>query len=107
MSALLVTPPQNEFLDSRSVQTREQTPLPFVFARARPTTAWTTFFSSIFMIVNAITLSGTTAHRPVKFLWVGRPYFDTSLGAHGGKPIWIASVSGGTATWVDATGAIV
>ncbi len=107
MSALIENPPQNEFLDMRSVQTQTQTPMPMIFAKARPTTGWTTFFSNVFNIVNAITLSGTTANRPTKFIWIGRPYFDTSLGANGGKPIWVASVSAGVATWVDATGAIV
>lgn len=65
------------------------------------------FLSAAAAILQAMTLSGTTANRPTKFLWVGRPYFDTGLGANG-KPIWIARVSAaGVATWVDATSAVV
>jgi hypothetical protein len=103
---ILSTPPQNEFLDQRSVVVRDGTPLPFLFAQVRPTTAWTTFFSNAYQLLNALTLSGTTANRPTKFLFVGRTYFDTSLGAHG-KPIWVASVSGVTATWIDSASNIV
>jgi hypothetical protein len=68
--------------------------------------SWAQFFSQISALLTAITQTGTTAKRPTTFLWVGRPYFDTSLGAHG-KPIWVASVAAGVATWVDATSAIV
>ncbi len=55
--------------------------------------AW---YGAIGRLCNAITGSGTTAQRPVKGLYLGRPYFDTTLG----KPIWYK-----TAGWVDATGA--
>jgi hypothetical protein len=41
--------------------------------------AWTTWFSSAFSILNGITMSGSTADRPTSQLWVGRPYFDTDL----------------------------
>lgn len=54
-------------------------------------------------VVAALTFSGTTAQRPTKFLWAGRPYFDTSLGA-AGKPIWRNKDNTG---WIDATGAAV
>jgi hypothetical protein len=46
--------------------------------------AWTIFFTQVFNLLTAITASGTTAQRPTKLLWVGRPYFDTTLG----YPIW-------------------
>jgi hypothetical protein len=59
---------------------------------------WTTFFSNAFVILSALTQSGTTAQRPTAVLWTGRMYFDTTLG----KPIWYK-----TAGWVDATGASV
>ena len=39
--------------------------------------------------------ASTTANRPVTFLRVGRPWFDTTLG----KPIWWDGTQ-----WVDATG---
>lgn len=98
--SLLGAPPQNEFLDRRSVGDQE------LLARARPTTGWAVFFSSAYQILSALTLSGTTANRPTKFLYVGRPYFDTSLGARG-KPIWVASVSAGVAVWIDSASNIV
>ncbi len=41
---------------------------------------WRNFFQAVFNILTALTMSGTTADRPTKFLWVGRPYFDTTLG---------------------------
>ena len=98
---LIGAPPQNEFMDQRSVTTQDQMPLPFLFAKARPTTSWTTFFSNAYQLLVALTLSGTTANRPIKFLFIGRTYFDTSLT----KPVWVSSVnSSGVATWVDATG---
>lgn len=45
---------------------------------------WAQFFSSAYNILFAVSQSGTTVNRPIKFLWVGRPYFDTTLG----RPIW-------------------
>lgn len=59
---------------------------------------WRQFFNSAYTILFSLTQSGTTANRPTKLLWTGRPYFDTTLG----KPIWYK-----TAGWVDATGAAV
>lgn len=102
---MISAPPQNEFIDQRSV-TPVNEPLPFIFAKARVTTGWTNFFSNVYQILFAVTQSGTTANRPTKGLYVGRVYFDTSLGAHG-KPIWVASVSAGVATWIDAASNVV
>lgn len=56
---------------------------------------WRNFFQSVFTICSALTQSGTTANRPVKLLWTGRMYFDTTLGL----PIWYK-----TAGWVKADG---
>ena len=47
--------------------------------------------------------AGTTAQRPTEKLYIGRRYFDTSLGAKG-KPIWVDKDGTG---WVDASGASV
>lgn len=68
---------------------------------------WRNFFVSVFSICNAMTQSGTTAQRPVVGLWKGRRYFDTSLGANGGRPIWVASFAAGVAVWVDSAGTVV
>ena len=59
---------------------------------------WQEFFGNIYTILFANTQNGTTANRPVQRLWIGRRYFDTTLGI----PIWY----NGTA-WVNATGGIV
>jgi hypothetical protein len=61
--------------------------------------AW---YGAVGRLLNAITGTGTTAQRPTKGLYVGRPYFDQSLAAGAGKPIWY----NGTA-WVDGAGTIV
>jgi len=59
---------------------------------------WTNFFTHVFEICFANQSSGTTANRPTTYLWVGRIYFDTTLG----KPVWLKSVS--PSVWVDAAG---
>lgn len=80
--ALISQPPNSEVVDE--------------FGRATP--GWSPFFSAVFNLLNALTMSGTTANRPTAALWTGRPFFDTTLGI----PIWYK-----TAGWVDATGAAV
>lgn len=59
---------------------------------------WRAWFVRAFQILLAITSSGTTGQRPASFSYVGRTYFDTTLG----KPIWIQSLS--PVVWCDATG---
>lgn len=71
------------------------------------TDGWRNFFNTVYAICNAVSQSGTTAQRPTVGVWVGRMYFDTSLGANGGKPIWAVSIAAGVVTWVDASGAVV
>lgn len=68
-----------------------------------PTPAW---YEQLARIVNAGISSGSTAQRPTTttrstILYVGRPYFDTTLN----KPIWVKSITGATVDWVDASGA--
>lgn len=57
---------------------------------------WSVFFSRVFEICFAVAQSGTTTQRPTVGLFIGRPYFDTTLG----QPIWWEGTE-----WVDATGA--
>lgn len=57
---------------------------------------WQEFFSNVFTSIFALQKSGTTAQRPTKGLYIGLPYFDTTLGT----PIWYSG-----SDWVDATGA--
>jgi len=52
-------------------------------------------------ILNTFDSPGTTAHRPTKGLYVGRFYYDTTLG----KPIWLHSVN--PTVWHDGSGASV
>jgi hypothetical protein len=56
---------------------------------------WANFFTVLWQIAFAAGQSGTTANRPDKDLWIGRTYFDESLGI----PIWYDGTQ-----WVDATG---
>lgn len=62
---------------------------------AGPTRPWSAWFSQVYTLLFATGQSGTTANRPTEGLWVGRPYFDTTLGL----PIWYSG-----SDWVDATG---
>lgn len=52
-------------------------------------------------IASSLQQSGTTANRPTSVLWIGRRYFDTTLGI----PIWVQSVA--PVVWCNATGAAV
>ncbi len=62
------------------------------------TVPFAVWISRITSIANSVQSSGTTAQRPTTGLWIGRFYFDTTLGI----PIWVQSV--GPVVWVDATG---
>lgn len=65
------------------------------------TVPWGAWFQRIHDICIAGQQSGATADRPTSLPWIGRGFFDTTLG----KPIWIKSVR--PIVWVDATGAVV
>jgi len=54
--------------------------------------AW---YASVGRLLNALVGTGTTAQRPTVGLYVGRVYFDSTLG----HPIWYDGTQ-----WVDATG---
>lgn len=56
---------------------------------------WSTWFTQVFQACFAIYQSGTTSERPTDNLWVGRPYFDTTLG----YPIWYRG-----SVWVNSSG---
>jgi hypothetical protein len=62
---------------------------------------WQEFFTSVFNVITSLQQSGTTAQRPTKGLWVGMPYFDTTLGYQ----INLLSVSPNV--WVNGAGTIV
>lgn len=62
------------------------------------TEAWQDFNSDVFNGIRALQRSGTTADRPVKGLYVGLPYFDTTLT----RPIWYTGTN-----WIRADGVVV
>lgn len=45
--------------------------------------------------------SGTTLQRPTELLWIGRRFFDTTLG----KPVWVKAVKPAV-VWVDGVGTV-
>jgi hypothetical protein len=59
------------------------------------TTPWAAWFWQSYHLLFALGQSGTTAKRPTDGLWVGRTYFDTTLG----KPIWYSGTG-----WIKADG---
>jgi hypothetical protein len=63
------------------------------------------WLDTVFNVLMPATQSGPTANRPTTRLWVGRVYFDTTLG----YPVWVQSVNASTyvATWVNGAGTTV
>jgi hypothetical protein len=59
---------------------------------------WAEFFSDIYFAIVGMQQSGTTANRPTKRLYVGMPYFDTTLN----RPIWYTGTN-----WIRADGVVV
>lgn len=51
--------------------------------------------------VRTLQQSGPTADRPDSLLWIGRFYFDTTIG----KPIWVKQVTPAV-VWVDGVGTV-
>jgi hypothetical protein len=63
-----------------------------------PNGSWIEFFSEVFRSIRALQTSGTTANRPVQGLYIGRPYFDTTIN----RPIWYTGTN-----WIRADGVVV
>lgn len=84
--ALINQPPTNQIADKDGFSTA----------------GWAPVFSTIIRILQALTLSGTTAQRPTAFIWIGRPYFDSTLGL----PVYVKSFTSatGVVSWVKADG---
>lgn len=80
---------------------------PVVDDSGKLTLPWAQFFSRALRLAQSVGQAGTTLQRPTTLLWTGRRYFDTDLGANGGKPIWCVDPTASPAVWVDATGAVV
>lgn len=65
-------------------------------------TNWSTWFTKVFQACFSIYQSGTTAERPTTNLWVGRSYFDTTLGVkvwYDGATWVVPGLSGGQNTF--------
>lgn len=60
-----------------------------------------TWFTQVYTICFSVQESGVTTDRPIKNLWIGRRYYDTTLN----KPIYISAVN--PTVWRDSQGAIV
>lgn len=65
------------------------------------TPAWAGWLSQAQQILQDVSNSGTTAQRPTVILYVGKRYFDTTLGV----PIFLKSVN--PAVWVNGVGTVV
>ena len=59
--------------------------------------AWVEYFSTLYFTVISLQQRGTTAQRPVKGVYIGRPFFDTTLV----KPIWYTG-----SNWILADGTV-
>ena len=79
-----------------------QPPLPMPFDNGvTPHQSWSEWTLLIFRILFGLTESGTTAQRPTKNLWIGRTYFDSTLGYQ----ICVKTIS--PVVWVNGTGTTV
>ena len=74
--------------------------LPFPATQVLFSPVWSSWLMRLWQVATSVTQSGTTAQRPTKNLWPGRPFFDVSLGTNG-KPIWVNKAGTG---WVLADG---
>ncbi len=75
---------------------------PAVDANGNFTQALIAWVSRMTFIGQAAQQSGTTANRPTSNLWIGRIYYDTTLG----YPVWVHSV-GPPVVWHNGAGAAV
>ena len=64
---------------------------------------WSRWFNKLWSFASALDEHGITANRPTKNLYIGRQWFDDTLG----YPIYIKSVTAGVATWVNGTGTVI
>lgn len=62
---------------------------------------WLQWFDRVHSVASAQQQAGPTAARPTSRLWIGRQFFDTTLGL----PVYVKSVN--PAVWVDGAGTVV
>lgn len=63
--------------------------------------AWIQWITKLATFAGSVSDYGTTANRPTKNLFIGRPYFDQTLGF----PVYVKTVT--PVVWVDGSGATV
>lgn len=68
----------------------------------RFTAAWAGWLSQAQTVIADAANSGPTTTRPTKDMYIGKPYFDTTLGI----PIWLKT-PGAVPVWVNAAGGAV
>lgn len=68
---------------------------PVADASRRFSRAWIQWIDIVDRAVGSVREAGPTANRPTSRLWIGRQYFDTTLG----YPVWYDGTQ-----WVDASG---
>ena len=73
---------------------------PIADADGQATPSWRSWLSWVHATTSAARQAGATSDRPVKFIWIGRRYFDNTLG----KPVYLKSVNPNV--WVDGAGTI-
>ena len=80
----------------------EQAPLqqPFTDGKVNAP-AWMQWITKLSTFACAVSDYGTTDNRPIKNLFIGRPYFDQTLG----YPVYVKTVN--PVVWVDGSGATV
>jgi len=62
--------------------------------------SWIQWLTKVGLYSGSASDSGTTAQRPTTNLWIGRQYFDTTLGL----PVFVKTLA---PVWVTAAGAVV
>lgn len=72
--------------------------IPALNKNQRISDKWQEYFTSVYNAIFDLQQSGTTANRPTKRLYVGRPYFDTTIN----KPIWYSANN----DWILADGTL-
>jgi len=73
---------------------------PLADATGRAAKSWVEWFAQISNYVLSNYQHGTTAERPTKGLWIGRRFFDDTLG----KPVYVKTLS--PIVWVDGVGTV-
>lgn len=72
-------------------------------AQGKLTPGWNAWLNWVDQLVGAMRQSGPTASRPSSGLWIGRQFYDTTLG----YPVWVHSITAGVVVWHNGAGSAV